>query len=68
MRTLSSLCAGHPRDGRRFSQLGVEVDHLDGAGRISPFWALIHDTTAFDEFFAGRLSVDPTPRPNRPAP
>ena len=42
----------HRRDGRAFSQLGSEVYHFDDAGRISAFWALIDDTTAFDEFFA----------------
>ena len=43
---------GHRRDGRSFSQLGAEVFHFDTAGMISAFWALIDDTTAFDEFFA----------------
>ena len=42
----------HRRDGRAFTQLGSEVYHFDDAGRISAFWALIDDTTAFDEFFA----------------
>jgi ketosteroid isomerase-like protein len=42
----------HRRSGRSFSQLGAEVFHFDGAGKISAFWALIDDTTAFDEFFA----------------
>jgi hypothetical protein len=42
----------HRRDGRSFRQLGAEVFHFDGAGRISAFWVLIDDTTAFDEFFA----------------
>ena len=42
----------HRRDGRAFTQLGAEVFHFDGAGKISAFWALIDDTTAFDVFFA----------------
>ena len=42
----------HERDDRRFQQLGAEVFHLDDEGRISEFWALIDDTSAFDEFFA----------------
>lgn len=42
----------HRREGRAFSQLGAEVCHFDGAGRITAFWALIDDTSAFDEFFA----------------
>ena len=42
----------HRRDGRAFRQLGTEVYHFDDTGRISEFWALIDDTTAFDEFFA----------------
>jgi hypothetical protein len=42
----------HRRDERSFRQLGAEVFHFDGAGRISAFWALIDDTAAFDEFFA----------------
>ena len=42
----------HRRDGRAFSQLGAEVFHVNEAGRITAFWALIDDTSAFDEFFA----------------
>ena len=42
----------HRRDGHALRQLGTEVYHFDDAGRISAFWALIDDTTAFDEFFA----------------
>ena len=42
----------HRRSGRGFTQLGAEVFHFDEAGKISVFWALIDDTTAFDEFFA----------------
>ena len=42
----------HERDDRRFQQLGAEVFHLDEDGRITEFWALIDDTSAFDEFFA----------------
>ena len=42
----------HQRDDRRFEQLGTEVFHLDAGGRIRQSWALIDDTSAFDEFFA----------------
>jgi hypothetical protein len=42
----------HQRDDRGFQQLGAEVFHFDGSGRIEEFWALIDDTGAFDEFFA----------------
>jgi uncharacterized protein len=42
----------HARNEKRFDQHGVEVYRLDSEGRISEFWALMHDTTAFDEFFS----------------
>ena len=42
----------HRRDGHAFSQLGAEVFHVNEAGKITAFWALIDDTSAFDEFFA----------------
>jgi len=42
----------HERDDRRFQQLGTEVFHLNENGQIKEFWALIDDTSAFDEFFA----------------
>jgi ketosteroid isomerase-like protein len=42
----------HRREGRVFSQVGAEVCHFDDAGKVSAFWALIDDTSAFDEFFA----------------
>ena len=42
----------HRREGRAFSQLGAEICHFDADGRITAFWALIDDTSAFDEFFA----------------
>ena len=29
-----------------------EVCHFDDEGKVSAFWALIDDTSAFDEFFA----------------
>lgn len=42
----------HRREGHAFTQLGAEICHFDANGRISAFWALIDDTSAFDEFFA----------------
>jgi ketosteroid isomerase-like protein len=41
----------HTRDGKRFDQRGVEVYRLNPDGQITEFWALMSDTTAFDEFF-----------------
>lgn len=42
----------HSRNGKRFDQHGVEVYRLNPEGRICEFWALMRDTTAFDEFFS----------------
>ncbi len=42
----------HRRGGRAFSQLGAEIFHINEAGKITAFWALIDDTSAFDDFFA----------------
>lgn len=42
----------HTRADKRFDQHGVEVYRLNPEGRICEFWALMPDTTAFDEFFS----------------
>lgn len=42
----------HARGGKRFDQHGVEVFRLNPEGKVSEFWALMQDTTAFDEFFS----------------
>lgn len=42
----------HSRNGKRFDQHGLEVYRLNREGRISEFWALMRDTSAFDEFFS----------------
>lgn len=42
----------HKRGNKRFDQRGVEVYRLNADGRLAEFWALMHDTVAFDEFFA----------------
>ncbi len=41
-----------PAGRRAFSQLGAEIFHINEAGKITAFWAVIDDTSAFDDFFA----------------
>ena len=41
----------HERADAVFNQDGVEVFSLDRDGKITAFWAFVHDSAAFDEFF-----------------
>lgn len=41
----------HERDDAVFDQDGVELYRLAADGRIAEFWAFVHDSRAFDEFF-----------------
>jgi uncharacterized protein len=41
----------HERADAVFDQDGVEVFSLGPDGKITAFWAFVHDSAAFDEFF-----------------